>query len=66
MWRFLKKLEIELLFPFPSLPSPTPVFLPGKFHGERSLVGYSTRGYKESDMTEHAHALTLARMKIRM
>ena len=31
---------------------PTPVFLPGKFHGERSLVGYSPRGYKESDTTE--------------
>ena len=28
------------------------VFLPGKFHGQRSLAGYSTRGYKESDMTE--------------
>ena len=30
----------------------TPVFLPGEFHGQRSLVGYSPRGYKESDMTE--------------
>ena len=31
---------------------PTPVFLPGKFHGQRSLVGYSRWGGKESDMTE--------------
>ena len=32
---------------------PTPVFLPGKFPGQRSLVGYySSRGHKESDMTE--------------
>ena len=31
---------------------PTPVFLPGKFHGQRSLVGYSPRGHKESDRTE--------------
>ena len=31
---------------------PTPVFLPGKSHGQRSLVGYSPRGLKESDMTE--------------
>ena len=31
---------------------PTPVFLPGKFHGQRSLVGYSPWGHKESDMTE--------------
>ena len=25
---------------------PTPVFLPGEFHGQRSLVGYSPRGHK--------------------
>ena len=31
---------------------PTPVFLPGKSHGQRSLVGYSQWGYKELDMTE--------------
>ena len=30
----------------------TLVFLPGKFHGQRSLVGYSPWGHKESDMTE--------------
>ena len=34
---------------------PTPVFLPGEFHGQRSLVGYSPWspwGLKELDMTE--------------
>ena len=31
---------------------PTPVFLPGKLHGQRSLVGYSPWGRKESDTTE--------------
>ena len=31
---------------------PTPVFLPGQFHGQRSLTGYSSWGYKELDMTE--------------
>ena len=31
---------------------PTPVFLPGKSHGQRSLVGYSPWGHKEADMTE--------------
>ena len=31
---------------------PTPVFLPGKSHGERSLVGHSLWGHKESDITE--------------
>ena len=30
---------------------PTPVFLPGEFHGQRSLVGYSPGGLKESDTT---------------
>jgi len=34
---------------------PTPVFLPGKSHGQRSLVGYSPWGHKESDVTEHEH-----------
>ena len=32
---------------------PTPVFLPGEFYGQRSLVGYSPWGHKESNMTEH-------------
>ena len=31
---------------------PVPVFLPGEFHGQKSLVGYSPWGDKESDMTE--------------
>ena len=31
---------------------PTPVLLPGKFRGQRSLVGYSPGGRKESDTTE--------------
>ena len=37
----------------------TPVFLPRKFHGERSMVGYSPWGHREWDTTEqpsmHAH-----------
>ena len=31
---------------------PTPVFLPGKSHGQRSLAGYSPGGFKELDTTE--------------
>ena len=31
---------------------PTPVFLPGKCHGQRSLAGYSPRGHKELDRPE--------------
>ena len=33
----------------------TPVFLPAKSHGQRSLVVYSPKGRKESDTTEHTH-----------
>ena len=31
---------------------PSPVFLPGESHGQKSLEGYSLWGHKESDMTE--------------
>ena len=40
---------------------PTSVFLPGKFLGQKSLVGYSPWGHKESDTTEqiaHWHYLS--------
>ena len=41
---------------------PIPVFLPGEFHGQRSMVGYSPWGCKELDMTEwsdqHFHFFT--------
>ena len=38
---------------------PTPEFLPGKFHGQRSLAGYSPLGCKELDTTEATkHACT--------
>ena len=47
---------------------PTLVFLPGKFHGQRSLVHCSSWGHKELDMTEcvltclhtHTHTHTLS------
>ena len=31
---------------------PTPVFLPGEFHEQKSLVGHSPWGHKELDVTE--------------
>ena len=34
---------------------PTPVLLPGKSHGQRSLVGCSPWGREESDTTERLH-----------
>ena len=37
----------------------TPVFMPGKFHGPRSLVGYTPWGRKELDKTERFHFTSL-------
>ena len=39
---------------------PTPVFLPGESHGQRTLLGYSPWGRKESDTTERLHFLSLS------
>ena len=36
---------------------PTPIFLPGKSHGQRSLAGFSPWGRKESDMIECAYCV---------
>ena len=47
---------------------PTPIFLPGKFHGH-SLAGYSSCGRKESDITEWLstqHKLLLLLLKLRI
>ena len=38
---------------------PTPILLPGKSHGQRSLVSYSPRGHKELGMTERRHFLSM-------
>ena len=37
---------------------PTPVFLPGESHEQRSLAGYCPWDHKESDTTEHTHTHT--------
>ena len=46
---------------------PTPVFLPAKFHRQRSLAGFSPWGCKESDMTEqlstNTHTYTISLLK---
>ena len=42
---------------------PTPVLLPGKSHGQSSLVGYSPWDHKESDTTELLNMLTQERLK---
>ena len=43
---------------------PTLVFLPGGFHGQRSLAGYTPRGHKESDMTEQHKQLSLDKLTL--
>ena len=45
--------------PWSSKYQPIPVFLPGKSHGQRSLVGYNPWACKESDMTEHTEKLPI-------
>ena len=45
---------------------PTPVFLSGESHGQRSLAGCSPLGRKESDTTEHAHTHTHTRTTLRL
>ena len=44
----------------------TPVFLPGKSHGQRNLVGYSSWGHKESDMTERLNWTELNQMRLKL
>ena len=44
--------ELYCSLPWRRKWEPIPIFLPGKFHGQRSLVGFSPWGCKESDMTE--------------
>ena len=41
-------------FPWRRKWQPTPLFLPGKFHGQRGLEVYKPHGHKESDATVHA------------
>ena len=45
-------------FPWNRKWQPTLVFLPGKFHGQRSLVGYSSWGHRESDVTQRLSTMT--------
>ena len=42
-----------LKIPWRRKRQPTPVFLPGKSHGQSNLVGYSLKGRKVLDVTEH-------------
>ena len=44
--------SLGLKIPWKREWQPSPIFLPGEFHGQRSLAGYSPWGHKESDTTE--------------
>ena len=44
---------------------PTPVFLPGKSHGQRSMAGYSLRGHKESDTTQQLNNNNMVFVRIK-
>ena len=56
MKKNLTFIALFLLIPFPldwrREWQPTPIFLPGVSHGQRSLAGYSPWGLRESDPTE--------------
>ena len=56
--RYVKKFRILYGLEWRRKWQLTPVFLPGKSHGQRSLVGYSSWGHKESDTTEQTHTHT--------
>ena len=68
--RRLKRLEFDpwvRRIPWGRAWQPTPLFLPGESHGQRSLAGYSPWGRKESDMTEatwHARVAVKAQSPI--
>ena len=44
---------------------PTPVFLPGESHGQRSLAGYSTYGQKESNIRTDSNVFFLMAVLMR-
>ena len=57
-----KRCELDLWvgkIPWSRKWQPTPKFLPGKFHGQSSLVGYSPWHHKESDTTEQLNTHTM-------
>ena len=59
-WRRCKRLRFDPWvgkIPWRRKWQSTPVFLTGKFHRQRRLMGYSAWGLKELDTTEHMHRI---------
>ena len=52
-------LQDTVLYPGRRKWQSNPALLPGKSHRQRSLVGYSLWGHKESDMTERLHSVSI-------
>ena len=63
-WDFLKSSSKSSSLPWRRKWQPTPVFLPGKSHGWRSLTGYSPWGRQESDTTEQLHFLSFSKLAL--
>ena len=57
VWSWVRKI------PWRGKWQPTPVFLPGKFHEQRSLMGYHSWGCKESDVTERLSTVHIQEAK---
>ena len=49
----------SIRFPWRRKWQPSPLFLPGKSHEQRSLANYSPRGRQESETLEHTRLLTV-------
>ena len=48
----MQEIQVRSLGQEDRAQEPTPLFLPGESHEQRSLLGYSPMGQKESDVTE--------------
>ena len=65
-WSFTVTLSIVYFLSALNYTQSTPVFLPEKSQGQRSLAGYSWKHCKESDMTEQpsTHIITFFVLKV--
>ena len=52
--------DVGSMMPWSKKRHPTPVFLFGKFQGQRNLVGFSSWGHNESDTTEQLRTAALS------
>ena len=52
-WKWSRSIRVSGRSPGEENGQPTGGFLPGDFHGQRSLAGYSPKGQKDLYMTEH-------------